>query len=84
MTSQKLINRKMSTEPSASGGLNPEATSPPVRTASVTPKPPGVRLKLLAVNASPIDQDHFRPRHAGSDRENCSHQTTHTGEPIDE
>ena len=34
-------------EPST--GLNPEATSPAVSTASVTPKPPGVRLKLLAV-----------------------------------
>jgi NAD(P)-dependent dehydrogenase (short-subunit alcohol dehydrogenase family) len=48
-TSQKLTKRKISTDPSASAGFNPEATSPAVSTASVTPKPPGVRLKLLAV-----------------------------------
>jgi hypothetical protein len=47
-TNQKVTSRKINTDPRAMSDPMPAATSPADSTPSTTPKPPGVRLKLLA------------------------------------
>jgi hypothetical protein len=53
MGTQNVAVRNINTAPRALFELIPDPTSPAVRVPSTTPKPPGVKLKLLTVAPAP-------------------------------